>query len=231
MAETEGAKQVVKDLAEGFSLYAKLSNRLWLSLVTVLAVVVLPETQLTEDGGAITKSLPFGLGIVEKGLFDVLAFFTMCALAVSYSSARANAMLAYDLAHKAIDQIADPDKSIVTQRQFFDIMSYPTLLRVGPISVITRLRFKNRKSILLMSSWMYAIVKNMGVIITYAIPLYAIFYSYYSIAQNLNVWSWVMWVAFGTGMLASLAMVQVLLSDIVLTLGVFRRLSSSNDDT
>ncbi len=78
---------------------------------------------------------------------------------------------------------------------------------------------------------MYAIVKNMGVIITYAIPLYAIFYSYYSIAQNLNVWSWVMWVAFGTGMLASLAMVQVLLSDIVLTLGVFRRLSSSNDDT
>ena len=76
-----GASQMVKDLAEGFSNQARLSNRIWIALMLLAIVFALPGSS-TRDG------LPFGLGAVDPGLIDPITLFISSLLTVAFCQSR-----------------------------------------------------------------------------------------------------------------------------------------------
>lgn len=122
------ADQAVKDFAEAFSMQSRLANRIWLALFGLVFVSIQVENK-DESSGVTLKQLPFALGNVEASHFASIYIFLICALSIQFFSALAQSQVAYQFAHDSIDLI--PDRA--RQRVFFNILTNPTLARVGPL--------------------------------------------------------------------------------------------------
>lgn len=122
------ANQAVKDFVEAFSVQSRLANRVWLALFVLLFVNFQIGTK-DLDSGLILKQLPFGLGKVETSDFAALYIFLTCALSIHFFSTLAQSQVAYKFAHDSIDIMEDRER----QKVFFNILTSPTLARVGPL--------------------------------------------------------------------------------------------------
>ena len=182
--EQGGASKQVRDLADGFSIQSKLANRLWLTLIVVAVLILLPDS--SSDNSAM-RELPFKLGKTDALVFDSISFFVLAIITIAFSSARAQALLAYDLAHKTIDNIKNDDSQTISQRQYFDILSNATLIRVGPLAVLARNENQTISIFYKTANIYYFVLKSFALSIYFGIPFVAIVFGWWSLCYNEQV--------------------------------------------
>lgn len=192
-SEPIGALKEVRDLAEGFSEQSKLANRTWFVLFAIMVLVVVPDSSLDTSG---RKVLPFGFGAISRGLFDSVSLYVLCIVTISFCSARAQALIAYDLAHRRItdiqNQVVD-DKlgsfplSTIPQRRFFDIMTTATLVRTGPLGVLAKHTYQKWGYINKIASVYFIILKALAMIVFLGIPTAAVIFAWLELLENAHV--------------------------------------------
>ena len=87
----------LKFLSELTSSCYRTSNRAWLALMAVAALVLIPRT----DSADVT--LPFSLGTVSRASFYSIALTLLVAVTIAFAAAHAQAFLGQKLARKFID--------------------------------------------------------------------------------------------------------------------------------
>lgn len=183
MNEVCGASPAVKDLAEGFSTQSKIANRMWLTVSIVSFFILLPDSSIDDHGNRI---LPFNLGSTDVSTFNVLIFFILSIVTIAFCSARSQALIAYSFAHREIDQIED-EKDRKQQRQFFDILTSPTLVRIGPIAVIMRQQTENVPILRKAVDKSYVILKHLALIVFFGVPFLSVLYGWLAIYRDTSV--------------------------------------------
>ena len=163
-----GASKLVRDLAEGYSIQSRITNRLWLSMLPLIFLILAPPALYDI---AVRRDLPFGFGSVEESDFRLISFFLLCALNISFHAARAQALTAYSIAHRAIDQASNQNAPFPTQRQFFDMLHTPTLLRVG--SLVVEFKSIRKFGLSRMAGPFYFLAKACSTMVFYGLPMYA----------------------------------------------------------
>src|SRR5260370_32893759 len=98
--EVSDGLKIVRDLAKGFSAQAKYSNKVWLALIAAATLAVFPDI----DANGIVK-LPFALGSVGSGTYQVVGFLILAILMISYCQSYATAHLATRIAHDEIARL------------------------------------------------------------------------------------------------------------------------------
>lgn len=206
---SNGASKLVKDHAEAFSAQSKLSNRLWITLIALIFVVVLPVESSSCPKSA--HNLPFGIGCVDPTLFDPISFFMLAVLTIAFCQAHAEAIRAYRRAQNDIDKMGERTSDLVkNQRQFFDTLSIPSLSRVGSLPVLILAVFYPSNTLTILASIYYLVLKGIAVLVHLGIPLFAFVFVWNRLQGSGEVPCWVLWAGTATGVVTLLALVQIL---------------------
>ncbi len=188
--EESGVTKQVRDLAEGFSTQSKIANRYWAMLIAVAVLILIPDVSLDESG---KKVLPFGIGKTDQNIFDVLSFFVLSIITIAFSSARAQAMLAYEYAHKEIDILEEKSKqgvgkiegnNYVSQRKYFDILATPLLIRLGSLAILAKPSLNSRKYFKKGIQFYYLLMKHTALLIFLLIPFVSVMYGWWQVYDN-----------------------------------------------
>lgn len=185
-ARTGDVHPDVKVLIEGFSTQSKLSNRLWISLFFLIVVVLIPTTEISS--GPIDRKTIFGIGPLDKNWFDIVSFFVLIALSIAYCQAQAQAARGYAQAHSLINdlQSKDPDEA-ARQRLYLDLLSTPTLTRVGPLPVLLISIIPNglKGSFVFVACAIYYVcLKILSISVQVGLPLVAVFIGWNKLHTN-----------------------------------------------
>ncbi len=183
--------------------------------------MLLPISLLLSKVQDDTRKLPFGLGEYSVDQFDVLIHFILVCMIISFTSARSGTLVPYDLAHSLCDEMTEFDGVKIKQRQFFTMLSHPTLNRTGSMISLSDTMFKNSKTVRLLSVHMYRITKYTAVAITLGLPCYAIIYAWRRILDKSSFL--VIGAATAFGLVALACLFYVLLAEWKHTEQVFRK--------
>jgi len=220
-------REEVKELAAGVSMQAQVANRVWLALMTAAFVGVLPLA--TKAGGRVT--LPFGLGDVDQTLFYPLTFSILVVLTIAFAAAHAQPIRAANRAHKAIDNEI-PEGQRAEARANFDMLRLPSLNRVAPLAQLLAEQFTpsgvRRPWLLRLLTWLvklvtvayYVLLKLVSLLVSYGLPAIASVQIYTRVSGA----GWVGALLSIGGVIAGLALLHVVLSDLGYSLRVIRRL-------
>jgi len=151
-------------------------------------------------------ALPFGFGDVDEFVFRQLSFFIFSALFISFSAARAQALITYTLAHTTIDKIEVYSKNGPTPRQFFDMLHTPALLRVG--SLAAQAIFASVPGLKRIAGIYYSVVKASASVVFYGIPFYTLLHAFALLLEVPNLTIAVLALAAGFLAISSLALVR-----------------------
>ncbi len=210
-----GASPIIKDFAEGFSAQSKLSNRLWITLATLIIVVLLPDP--LDSSTEPIRDLPFGIGPVDPKLFDMTSFFMMAVLTVAFCQAQAQAMRAYRAAHQFIDKMGEKKPELVRrERLFLDVLSIPTLSRVGSLPVLILSMFpENQRPPLLywLASIYYLLLKILSISIHLGLPGIALYFTWERLQSYESLPFLVLYGGPAIGAVTFLALLQIFLLD------------------
>lgn len=233
---TSGAPEVVKDLAEAFSGQSKLSNRLWIALIAVTFVIILPVPLGNSpvplgNSGESYRELPFGFGHVESNDFDLISLVILAVLTIAFCQAHAQAIRAYRLAQKIINrpELARTE-SMVSARQFFDLLTIPSLTRVAPLAQLllksaqnlSRYRCLSFSALNWLASIYFLILKFVATLIIFGLPATALVIGCQRLFNNQSVSMWT-YAAAATGLVALLALVQITVTEFCQTVRLARR--------
>lgn len=228
-ANTSGAPDVVKDLAVAFSGQSKLGNRLWIGIIAVTLLIVLPAPP--SSSGKSYRELPFGFGSVESNDFDLIALVILVVLTIAFCQAHAQAIRAYRLAHQTIDRLGlAGTESMVSSRQFFDLLAIPSLTRVAPLpqllltsaQKLSRYRCVSFSALNWLASFYFLILKFVANLVIFGLPAIALVIGCHRLLSNQSVSMWAYAVT-ATGLVALLALVQVAVTEFCGTVRVARR--------
>jgi hypothetical protein len=166
----QGACQAVKDLAEGFSIQSKLTNRMWLAVVAVAILILLP---VDVHKNSEYRTLPFGFGEIDNQDFNIVSTFILSIISIAFCAARSQALIAYKFAHAEISKLGTDDY-VRKQRRYFDILTSPTLVRVGPLSIVLKENFPNvGKRVQFIFSFIYLVIKILAIAVFLGVPVFA----------------------------------------------------------
>ena len=169
------AHQVVRGHASAFSAQSKLANRSWLVVLTL--VVYSTQTATLVDNESL-KKLPFGFGTAAATDFDVAIYFIISIATISFCALFAQTLRVYDAAHTEIGKL----ENVAKQRQFFDILTNPTLFRVGPLSltnIATANNFINR-----VMRIYYLFLRGFAGIIMLGVPAFGVAMTAHNLTQT-----------------------------------------------
>lgn len=175
-----GAEDVVKDLAESFGIHSKVMNRTWLA-------GLLPISLILSDATGDTRELPFQLGTFPTQTFDLILFLILAALIISFASSRAASLIPYELAHQMFDEKEKTSKNMITQRNFFSMLSHPSLMRTGPFSDLANTTLDVNKFWRKVSVQLYRTTKYLAVAIILGLPAYALGVAFINLLAHGNL--------------------------------------------
>ncbi|MEO6188417.1 MAG: hypothetical protein ABIO82_05730 [Ginsengibacter sp.] len=125
--------QLLKELSDGFSTQAKLSNKYWLLLMlsSIVSISHLNNINTTEK-----IDLPFSLGKVDFIDFNAFVLLMICVTSIAFASAFLQAHRTRKLIQKVIDNKSEDKKYIekIHVQDIFDSIVTPTFNRVAPIA-------------------------------------------------------------------------------------------------
>lgn len=210
---------VVKELAAAVSTQAQITNRIWISLITVAVVALLPES----SGAKIPSEISLlNFGKVDAGTFHLILFPVLIVLAIAFSTAYSQQVRAQILAQSFLNTINDQPTGFaeVYPRELFDMLRLPTLNRVAPLaqSVRGRYQFYSRASVCpswirMVSAVYYILLKLTSMIVYFGLPAFALWRAYQKIQPVHGMW----WLVVAGGALAALALVQICFGEILYT--------------
>lgn len=221
--------QLVKDHAAAFSTQSKLTNRLWITLVALIFVVVLPAgpSNCVEP----YRYLTFGIGCVDSILFDSISFFMLAVLTIAFCQAQAQAIRGYRHAQNVIDKMGEPTSDLVAvQRQFFDSLAIPSLERVGSLPVLILATTSPSGTIKILTSIYYLFLKVLEILVHLGIPIFAIVFTWARLQGNELGPLWLLWIGNGTGVVTLGALAQICYLEVVHAMGTFRKFTKGEID-
>lgn len=174
-------QQILRDLTDGFSKQAKLSNQYWLLLILVSIISISKTSSITIEQSKNIIDLPLELGKVNFIDFNSLLILVICALSIAYASCFLQANKTRELIQRIIDNLPKKEKTIngIHIQDIFDSIVNPTFNRVSPISQFISLRnqfFSDPKPNLfvrIFSTIFYILLKIISTFIVFIIPLFA----------------------------------------------------------
>jgi hypothetical protein len=121
----EVALTTVKELAAAVSTQARISNRVWLALITATLVAVIPRPSTP---GQDTLALPFGLGGIAPGDFYFGLFGVLVVLTIAFAAAHAQQIRAQELAQRSVNGLEKESRSVlgIHPRDYFDMVREPS---------------------------------------------------------------------------------------------------------
>lgn len=210
---SNGTSQLVKDHAAAFSAQSKLSNRLWITLIALIFVIVLPAQP--GDCAEPNRNLAFGIGCTNPNLFDPISFFMLAVITIAFCGAQAEAIRGYRRAQGDIDKMGERTSDLVAgQRQFFDSLAIPSLSRAGSLPVLILAIFPRSFTLNILTSIYYLSLKVVAVSVHIGIPIYALDFTWRILRDNESVPCWLQWLGTAIGVVTLLALAQILLMEL-----------------
>jgi hypothetical protein len=227
MSDEPNSIALVKDLAGAVSMQATLANRIWIAMMTVAFFAVVPRVP-AQDGNL---SLPFNLGEVGPTWFHSVVFAIFVVMVIAFAVAHAQQVIAQKLAQTTLDTLEAGfnSKRELRPREWFDLWRVPSLLRVSPLA--QSLKGKHSRTVgggpvwlRLVSVSYYALLKIVSLVVYFGMPACALW-----LAFNIVPASGVLREASRiAGVIAGVALLQVLVSDFVYSIEVLRYLWNPN---
>lgn len=215
----------VKELATAVSTQAQVANRAWLALTTVALVAVIPHVRKENADLA----LPFGLGEVNSIVFGTVAFSILVVLAIAFAAAHAQQIRAQKLAQRELDSLSkdDPSGKGLHPREMFDMWCLPSLNRVAPLAQLLRGKYQFFPDSSNCPVWLrrvtvayYVLLKVASIVVYYGLPGWALWQAHGSLKYSGEVG-----LIFALGaVIAGVALVQIVLSDVAYSWRVIRHL-------
>ena len=172
--------KLLKELTEGFSTQAKLSNQYWLFLMlaSIISVANLDNINKKE-----LIELPFQLGKVNFTDFNSFVLLLISASSIAFGSAFLQAQRTRMLVQRLIDSTPNDKKYIenIHIQDIFDSLVTPTFNRVAPIAQFLQGNSQffsdktPKKANRLFGTLIYVLLKIVTSIIVFIIPLIALY--------------------------------------------------------
>jgi len=212
--DTNEVSQMVRDHAEGFSAQSKLGNRLWITLMVLILVVILPgQSKNCVDPN---RYLPFGIGCIDTYYFDQVSFFMLAVLTIAFCQAHAETIRGNRRAQNDIDKMGDRTSELVTsQRAFFDSLSIPSLSRVGSLPVLILAKCGRTHCINVIVAIYYLALKVISVGVHIGIPIVSLFYVGQRLRGNESIAFWVLCIGYPTFFVTFLASAQIFIIEFI----------------
>lgn len=208
-------RDLIKQLADAVSVQAKFANRTWLAMVTVSLFAILPR--VPSDG---TLVLPFSLGKVDQSSFYLVVFGVLAILTTAFASAHAQQVRAQKLAQKSLDSVISklPKHFEIHPRDWFDVLRTPSLNRLAPLAQMLRGKYQFFPESRTCPYWLrsltvvyYGFLKAVSFFVYFGLPVWGLWH-----AKALVVASgWLRIAVDVGGLVAILALLQVLVSDVI----------------
>jgi len=187
----------LKEISELTSTCYRTSNRAWLALMTVAAVVLVPR------GGTEKVDLPFDLGSVSSSAFYAIALTMLVAVTIAFAAAHAQAFRAQKLAVAALAGLSADAKAEPTRlhpRDVFDALQQPTINRVGPLAQLIRGRYQFFPEAAKAPNWLrwlvnlyYFILKGVAFAFYFLVPSAALIQAFRAV-NIVGGWKWLAWI-------------------------------------
>lgn len=222
--QANGVLQIVRDHSEAFSTQAKLSNRLWLTLMAVTLVVILPTE--TDQCLEPRRNLPFGIGCTNADLFDPISFFILIILTISFCHAHAGAICAYRRAQYEINKLGEPKSALVEgQRQFFDTLIVPSFSRVGALPTLLLAALHRFRMGNIAAAMYYLALRAIAVLVQLVIPVFANVLAWLRLQDSPSVPGWVQLAGTVIGVITLVVIVQIAFAELSHTVRTVYRLA------
>lgn len=216
--------RMVKELATAVSTQAQVANRFWIALMTVALFALLPRVSPKETQSI---NLPLGLGSVEPASLNPFLFAMLVVLIVAFAAAHAQQVRAQKLAQDQIDTMVASDGEL-HPRELFDMFRQPSVIRVAPLAQSLRGQFqffstaKECPALLWWSSVVYyAVLKVASIGIYFLLPGWAL----WAIGKHLHDSHNLSTALLLPAVVASFALIQVMLADLFYSFRVLKHLS------
>lgn len=232
MTADESALATVKELATAVSTQAPVSNRVWLTLMTVALVALIPRPNAAQGT---SLSLPFGLGAAEPKSFYFVLFAGLVALTIGFAGAHAQQVRAQKLAQRAIDSLAEGSQQVmgIHPRDLFDMLREPSVNRVAALSQLLRGKYQFYGDNLqcpvwlrLLSTMYYRVLKSVSLVVYFGLPGAALWQTYEQTISTLGSRT----VVHVAGLVAAVALTHVGVVDTVYLIEVSRKIWSAGGE-
>ncbi|MFH1726452.1 MAG: hypothetical protein ABII00_17720 [Elusimicrobiota bacterium] len=175
---TQNQNQHIKDLASAVSTQARVANRLWLTLMTVVVFTLLQLTGAGQQTQGI--ALPLGLGSVSPETLYPVLFSLLIILSVAFASAHAQQVRARKLAEGYIGSLSEVAEK-PHPREFFDMLCQPSVIRVAPLAQSLRGKYQFFATAAACPDWLwwtsaayYVLLKASAILIYFLVPGWAL---------------------------------------------------------
>jgi hypothetical protein len=213
---TDGKNTIRDEIREhiaAVSTQAQLANRFWLGLMTIVVIVLLPKPTNLEF------SIGFGkVSLADAASFYLFLFLMLIVLTIGFSAAYAQNMRTQQHAQGFINNVASDPASHgwAHPREQLDMLRYPTLNRVAPLAQLLkgRYQFFPQEShcpfpLRLLAVVYYFLLKLTSMLVYFGLPVFALWLAY----KNTNPPDALRWLLVSGGVLASLTLLQVFVTD------------------
>jgi hypothetical protein len=230
MVDEGQRRKLVKELADAVSTQAHVANSVWIALMTVALLAVLPPVP-AKDGNA---SLPFNLGQVDQISFQMVVFCILLVLSIAFASAHSQQVRAQTLAHAVVDSLAKdlPADGQLYLREWFDMCRKPSLNRVAPLAQSLKGKYQFSQASRNCPTWRrlvsvvyYVFLKLASLVVYFGLPSWALWQAH----GRVSVSGWQRGPLGLGGILAGVALLQVLLSDVMYSRKVLKHLWGGPD--
>jgi hypothetical protein len=129
----------VEKLTTGFSIQSKVSNRIWIALITasIVALINITNQEPSAVSGVYKIAMPFALGNVYYADFLLICVILLSALTLGFASAFFQAQKTVKLIWHILNTLPAEEKyeNGIPLQAFADAWVLPTYSRVSPISM------------------------------------------------------------------------------------------------
>jgi hypothetical protein len=221
-------RKQVKELAAAVSMQAQVTNRLWLTLITVAVVALLPESSATQKQADVSL---LSFGKVDAATFHLMLFPVLIVLTIAFSAAYSQQVRAQTLAQSFLDSINSLPTGFggMYPRELFDMLRLPTLNRVAPLAQALRGPYQFHSRATECPGWLraastayYVLHKLTSMIVYFGLPGFALWRAYQRILPVQGIW----WLAVTCGALAAAALVQIGIGESLYTIKIIPQIWS-----
>jgi hypothetical protein len=159
---------VVERMASGFSKHSSYSNKLWLAVVGIAAVLLFPNRE-----GELIK-LPFDLGSVHQSVYGPIGFIILTILTLAFCQGYAQAHLVARQAQTFINKVTPANRE--DARDLYDMLTTSSFARVAPLALLLKAQFPTADHTLVL--FYYATLKIIGNAVLLGLPGIALILSY-----------------------------------------------------
>ena len=187
--------KLLKELTEGFSTQAKLSNQYWLFLMLISIISVANLNNINKKE---LIELPFQLGKVNFTDFNSFVLLLISASSIAFGSAFLQAQRTRMLVQRLIDNTPNDKKYIenIHIQDIFDSLVTPTFNRVAPIAQFLQGNSQffsdktPKKTNRLFGTLVYILLKIITSIIVFIIPLIALYKNFILFSSSTIETAW-----------------------------------------